>query len=245
MRLLINILFVICIVLLSKTILASSVSTIDELVSIYDTERCNQCHDDIAPDWMKSSHSKSVISPNVLSSIKDNINKYTDIKKRTLIRICLSCHAPQIKDASNELVDHIAELIIIASSGDDITKSTAAKQELSGLSINCRICHMMKGMPESRTELSIIYGPGWDEHEHSHLEDYGFDTIKSEYLMSSDFCKSCHFIPISNKPEVTILNVLDLHKNHDNKFNLDNGNDTCHDCHMKSNHSFHSHETIK
>ena len=183
---------VLCIILFGQSALASTVTNIDELISMYDSSQCRNCHDDIEPSWKHSSHSKSVINPDVIKALKSTIVKSAKTESRSTIKKCFLCHAPQVSSASDSLLDHITDLIIIAGNNTDTGKKNNAQEKLSQLSLNCRICHMMKGVPDDRAESNTIWGPGWDEHEHSHLEEYGFDTIKSDYLTSAQFCKSCH-----------------------------------------------------
>ena len=89
-------------------------------------------------------------------------------------------------------------------------------------------------MPEGKSSPNIIYGPGWDEHEHSHNEAFGFDTIKSEYLGSVAFCSSYHRKISSDK--LSQVHSLTHKKETMDKSNATNK--TCKDCHMSSGHSF-------
>ena len=214
---------------------SETVSTINELVTLYDVEGCKECHSDIASNWKNSYQARSAVSPAVLSSIKSNITNSTRSKKIELVRACFSCHAPQIKDASDELVEHITELIIMATDEKVPAKRENAKRELSKLNINCRICHMVKGMPEGKISPNIIYGAGWSEHNNNHMEEYGFDTLKSEYLLSESFCTSCHR---NSYPDIPTAIYSSLHKKCSKQFTANDENRACHDCHMDINHNF-------
>ncbi len=223
---------VLCTILFGQSALASTVSNIDDLISMYDSSQCRYCHDDIAPEWEDSSHSKSVMNPDVIKAVNSTIAQSAKNESRSTIKKCFSCHAPQVSSASDSLVDHITDLIIIAGNNEDTGKKKEAQEKLSQLQLNCRICHMMKGMPDNRAESNTIWGPGWDEHEHSHFEEYGFDTLKSDYLTSAQFCKSCHKgyehqFPGSEKFIAQVKCV----KN-------DAAAKNCQDCHIDMDHSF-------
>ena len=234
MKLFVGLIFIGIIIVIAQPILPSSVSTIDELVEMNDAERCKKCHEVVAPTWGKSKHATPLKNIIFLNSLKNSFNETTAVKRRELIRSCFSCHAPYIKDASDDLVDHIAGLIIISTDIQDKAYSETAIAELSALSIDCRVCHMIKGLPEAEVKPNIIYGTGWDSNEHSHWEDYGFDTVKSDYLLSSDSCKSCH----GDCPVNRSLSNPDEHTKSYTKSNADNNNKTCKDCHMRIDHSF-------
>jgi hypothetical protein len=229
MKLFIRFILIISIVVVTRPVIAASASTLFELVSKNDVVKCKKCHDDVAPLWEKASHARPLTNEIFLKSINSSFDEITYAKRRELIRSCFSCHAPYVKDASNELVDHIAELIIISADTEDQANSETAKAELSTLSIDCRVCHMIKGLPEADVQPDVIYGPGWDEHEDSHMKDYGFDTLKSDYLLSSGLCKSCHGGCLSS---TSLSNPAKGIECYSNKSNIN-----CYDCHMKD-HSF-------
>ena len=234
-KLFIALIFIAFVVMTPNISTSETVSTINELVALYDVERCKECHGDIASNWGNSYQARSTVSPAVLSSMKRNITNSTGDKRKELVRACYSCHAPQIKDASDELVEHITELIIIATDEKVLAKREHAKKELSKLNINCRICHMLKGVPEGKTSPNIIYGPGWSEHDKYHMEEYGFDTLKSEYLLSESFCKSCHR---DSYPDIPIAIYSALHNKCSRQFAANDENRACHDCHMDVEHNF-------
>ncbi len=53
--------------------------------------------------------------------------------------------------------------------------------------------------------------PGWDEHEDSHMENFEFDTLKSDHLISSGFCLDCH---THRLPDFLPAEYSSLHKGH-------------------------------
>lgn len=96
----------------------SSLTRIDELASKYDIETCIVCHENIHKEWSHSMHSKSIIDPRVIRTWRTFILRGLDAsskaERRDLKDVCLTCHAPQTKDASDAMVVNIAELIITA-----------------------------------------------------------------------------------------------------------------------------------
>jgi hypothetical protein len=207
-------------IIVSLFAITVSAATIDELVANYNISLCLECHADVAENLLMSNHVYSIINPRVILAIKNETK--ASKPAREAVKGCLSCHAPITDNASDDLLDKIATLIVIADNKHTGLKESAIK-ELSKLSINCLVCHMMKGMPVDKIKPKVIYGPGWDEHEHSHKDEYGFDTLKSDYFMSSEFCLSCHSGPLPS------------HKNY--KTHYTDTKKTCHQCHM-NNHKF-------
>jgi len=142
---------------------------------------------------------------------------------------CFSCHAPQAKNASDRLLEEISGLIITAVDHEDSPEGKSARQELSKVSIDCYVCHMLNGMPEGEVEPNMIYGPGWDVDEPYHKKDHGFGTVKSEYLMSSGMCTRCHH----DWPAGTSSFIMTLHKNNqEHLVTAKSSNKTCQSCHM-------------
>lgn len=96
---------------------AGQISTIDELTAEFNSESCIECHRETHKEWKNSWHGKSIIDPRVLRTwrtfILSGLDK-SEGSRRDLKDICLPCHAPQTKDASDELITSIAGMIITA-----------------------------------------------------------------------------------------------------------------------------------
>ena len=102
---------------LSRPAFAGQISSIDELESTSSAEACIGCHRETHKGWKKSWHGKSITDPRVLRTWRTFILRGLDKSegsRRDLKDICLPCHAPQTKDASDELVREIAGMIIAA-----------------------------------------------------------------------------------------------------------------------------------
>jgi len=214
-----------------RDILAKKASTIDELAGMYDISLCADCHEDKYEEWKTSEMGNSVIDPRVLRGWRAFIRLELDQEptmSRKDLTICLNCHVPQIKDATEELVVHIADLVITAVEDKDGGKREAAKNELSKLNLNCLGCHNLraKGL-DGKTEAGTIYVPrNADNPAH---EEAGFRTVKSELLQKSDFCAQCHHCP----PSVPWEQCPTLYTSYIEDFIQKGGKATCQDCHMK------------
>lgn len=211
--------------------------TIDELVKMYDITRCITCHRDKYEEWKTSTMGNSVVDTRVLRGWRTFIRLELD-QEPTLSRkdltICLNCHVPQIKDATPELVEHIAELVITAVEDKDETKRESAKKELSKLNLNCLGCHHLRARGfDGEPEEDTIYGP--KDLEFSPHEGIGFKTLESELMTKSDFCAQCHHCP----PNVPWEQCPTLYTSYVEGFLEKGGKETCQDCHMEGEKRVH------
>jgi len=217
--------------------LAQKAETIDELVKMYDITRCITCHRDKYEEWKTSTMGNSVVDPRVLRGWRTFIRLELD-QEPTLSRkdltICLNCHAPQIKDATPELVEHIAELVITAVEDKDESKRASAKKELSKLNLNCLGCHYLRARGfEGEPVEGVIYGP--EEIDYSPHEGIGFKTKRSGLMTKSDFCAQCHHCP----PNVPWEQCPTLYTSYVEGYLQKGGDRTCQDCHMKGEKRVH------
>ncbi len=211
--------------------------TIDELVKMYDITPCIVCHKDKYEEWKTSTMGNSVVDPRVLRGLRTFIRLELD-QEPTLSRkdltICLNCHVPQIKDATPELVEHIAELVITAVEDKDEAKRESAKKELSKLNLNCLGCHHLRARGfEGEPEENVIYGPF--DLDYSPHEGMGYRTQKSELMTKSDFCAQCHHCP----PNVPWKECPTLYTSYVEGYLEKGGSKTCQDCHMEGEKRVH------
>jgi|Deesub1362A_J573_1020465.scaffolds.fasta_scaffold00171_27 hypothetical protein len=210
---------------------AEKAKTIDELVKMYDITRCIGCHRDKYEEWKDSTMGNSVVDPRVLRGWRTFIRLELD-QEPTLSRkdltICLNCHVPQIKDATPELVEHIAELVIMAVEDKDEGKREYARKELSKLNLNCLSCHHLRARGfEGEPEEGVLYGPR--EITSSPHEGIGFKTKRSALMSKSDFCAQCHHCP----PSVPWEQCPTLYTSYVEGFLEKGRKETCQDCHMR------------
>jgi len=217
---------------------ASSLSTIDELTAQFDVTMCLQCHEEIANDYMTSAHAVSTSNSRFLQAFSEISSKapgkMSATEKKNVQKVCLSCHVPQVDHAPDGLVEYISSLIEKAYSDINPAAKTSAQKKLANLRVNCRVCHMMKGMPEGKVQPKTIYGPGWDKDEESHKEEYGFETVGSKYLLSSEFCISCHDNCPPDLPESICSS---LHARAERHYRVLRNMQPCQKCHMQEKDS--------
>lgn len=223
------------VMLLPLAALADKASTIDELVAQFDSSKCAECHEDIHDNWAKSWHAKTIIDPRTIRSFRTFIlsgaDKLPDVKRTILRDMCLMCHVPAAMNASDELAEQIAGLVVTAVDDKDAAKRDAATKELSKLNINCLTCHGMKtpgGLGASGLQPNTIFGPGEAE-DVPHKDEFGFDTVKSPYMKKAEFCAPCHHgCPpgMTSKECPTQWTVYQEH------YLAHGGDKTCQDCHM-------------
>lgn len=149
---------------------AEKAKSIDELAKMYDVSSCKQCHPKEYAEWEKSYHAISLVgSPRTMatlaSAVKDGLMKemtYSGVKEIKDIKvehmlICLKCHLPQIKDATDEVAQEIAKAAIDGAGGDE-----EAQKKLKKLGINCLICHNRNAIihkwTDGEPEKDVIYG---------------------------------------------------------------------------------------
>ena len=237
MRLFITLVFFISVTIIPLSVYAGSAKTIDELTANYSVDQCEDCHEEIHDEWKESWHGKSVIDSRVLRTWRTFILRGLDKSKgsrKDLKEMCLPCHAPVIKDASDELVVHIADLIVTAVDDGDKVKREDAIDELSKLNINCLDCHNMKAVPGGKAQPKTIYSTRDDIDTKLHKEEMGFETVKSDYLKKAEFCAECHH---GCPPDMPSSICPTLWTNYKEKYVAHGGDQTCQDCHMKIAHS--------
>jgi hypothetical protein len=223
--------FLITVLIIFFPSLSGAVENIDALVLMEDVIKCKECHKEKAAQWSKSAHSGSVSNMRALKAFR-NFIEYNQrdpslMASKELKENCLSCHAPQVRNASDRLLEEISGLIIMAVDHKNSSEGESAITELSKIKIDCYVCHMINGMPEGEVMANTIYGPGWDEDEESHKRDHGFGTVGSEYLMSSRMCTRCHH----DWPAGTSSIITNLHK-YSQEHLMQSSNRTCQSCHM-------------
>lgn len=202
-------------------------NTIDDIAKAYSDEACKSCHGKVHDEWKSSYHAQSVVHS--LGGIRNFIvvglgkewNK--PVSKDHLMR-CMDCHAPQLKDASESLIKHVADLIVAAVD----KKDENAKKELGKLNVNCVVCHNMKVSIEKNLhdapENGVYYGPtGKASPAHK--------TMKSNVITSAVFCGQCH--GIYTPPDGDTIGCNTLYGSYQDAYRANGGSETCQDCHMK------------
>ncbi len=233
MRVFLVVIMLVSVALIPQSAFSTTATTIDELAAMYNAESCAECHEDTHEEWKNSWHSKSLSDSRVIRTWRTFILRGLDKENmpREILRdACIKCHAPQIKDASNEVVKEIAGLIITAADDKNKAKREAAVKELSKININCLVCHNLKGAPDDKPQPKTIYGPGRAEDTSPHREEIGYDTVKSDIMNTSEFCARCHHGCPPGLPSSVCSSLWTSYQEH---YLAKGGKETCQDCHMK------------
>lgn len=236
MRLSVVLLLMISLVVIPQAVFADKANTIDEVVAPYDSSKCAECHEDIHADWAQSWHSKSITDPRTLRSFRTyllmGVDNLPEVKRTMLRDMCLMCHAPAALNASDQLAEEIAGMIVTAADDEDAAKREAANTELSKLNINCLTCHGIKdpgGLPAGTFHPNTIFGPG-DAENPPHKDEIGYDTVADPNMKKAEFCKACHHGCPPGMSSAECPTQWSVYEEH---YLAHGGDKTCQDCHMK------------
>jgi mono/diheme cytochrome c family protein len=146
----------------------------------------------------------------------------------------MECHAPMLRDASEDLVKEVAGLILAAVDEKDAGKKAEAKKELDKLNVNCIVCHNMKVGAEKNLRGApapgVYYGPaGKASPAHK--------TEKSSTITSAIFCGQCHGMLGAPDGEWLVCNTL--YGSYQDGYRGNGGTGTCQECHMKAKNRGH------
>jgi len=141
-----------------------------------------------------------------------------------------------LREASEPLIAHVAELIVAAVDEKDVAKKAAAKDELAKLSVNCVICHNtmvaveknLRGAPAPGVYYGLRGAPTPDH-----------PTERAAALGTAAFCGQCHGVQTQPDGDTVMCNTL--YGSYLDGFRGQGGSDTCQDCHMrrgKRGHTF-------
>lgn len=226
---------------------AEEAQTIDELVAMFDSSKCAQCHEEIYKQWQESWHSRAIVSS--LKGMRNFISVglarewKTKLTKVEVLK-CLDCHAPAVNYASEKLAVQIGQMVVTAFDKKGTPEGDKAKKELARLSVGCYACHNIKATAVARglrgaPEKGVIYGPAGAESD-------GHQTIETVDISRSVFCMQCH--GIYKAPDGETIQCNTLSGSYQNAYVSLGGSKTCQDCHMKKGHLFpggHDLDTVK
>lgn len=213
---------------------AKEAQTLDELIAMYDSTSCKQCHSKIYEEWEKSLHARPLIGPvgRTLATFKDYIKRRdTEFAKsksyaptmKQYLKPCLECHYPQLLDASEKVVNEIVKAIL--EDREDIIKK---------LQITCIVCHnrnaIIRKFRDGDPKPGVIYGPRYTG---PHGDPKFTRAEKNGMLEDSAFCGQCHQGPnIQHYDEpMWCVSSFDSHQ----QFYVPlGGSESCQDCHMRN-----------
>jgi nitrate/TMAO reductase-like tetraheme cytochrome c subunit len=205
---------------------ADKARTIDEMVKMYDSSSCRECHEEIYMQWEKSHHARPLMGINegiFLKGVLHSTFAPKDIKKATKKNFpCFKCHLPQALDAEDSVSAEIAQAV---AGGDKAT--------VSRLQITCIVCHNTKAiihrLQDGKPEKGVIYG-SQDIAEH---EDSSYGQVKKSVIMKeSIFCGQCHGLG-PNLDAENPYQCATLYGSYLHSYIPAGGTQTCQECHMK------------
>jgi hypothetical protein len=196
------------------------VNSLAELVKMFDSSSCKECHEKIYEQWEKSHHARPLMGLNDQIFIKGYLMRGPLAVKpgegATKDNFpCFKCHFPQIKYATDLVAAEIADAVL----KDD-------KETIRKLNISCMVCHNEKAVVHGRPEKNVIYG-------NKDINDHPKTPVKkSPLLKNSLLCGQCHGLGPNLEFE-TPVQCATLYGSYLHAYIPSGGTETCQQCHMK------------
>jgi Cytochrome c554 and c-prime len=207
---------------LERSDATETASTLSELIAMFDSSSCKECHGKIYEQWGKSHHARPLIGMGdhmLLTSFLKRVNRPDKPADQVVKRDfpCFKCHLPQIKYGTDAVAGEIAKVVV---KGD---KATIRK-----LNISCLVCHNEKAVVHGRPEKGVVYGTKDLPHHPGH------PVKKSPLLRNSLMCGQCHGLgPVLDSPEMPVQ-CATLYGSYLHAYIPAGGTQTCQQCHMKN-----------
>jgi len=219
--------------------------SVDELIKMFDSSSCKQCHQKEYEEWSQSLHAKSLIgTPRTLGSMAGTVEslwkefKHSGVKSinditADKLMFCMKCHAPQVQYLEPQGARELAELILKAAEKDE-----AAWKKIEQVNINCVICHQEKAIVHKWLDGDIDRNAIYGKKEGSHF-DPKFKTLKkSPVLGQAVFCGQCHGTgPNFEFPEPS--QCATAYGSYLHAYIPSGGAKVCQDCHMREDNLGH------
>ena len=127
-------------------------STLDELIRMFDSSSCKECHEKIYEQWEKSHHARPLIGMDDMMLLTQYLKRVDRPDKPADKAIkqdfpCFKCHFPQIKYGTDAVAGEIAKAML-----------TGDKATIRKLNISCLVCHNEKAVVHGRPEKGVVYG---------------------------------------------------------------------------------------
>ncbi len=222
-------------------------TTIAELVAMYDSTGCIDCHEESHDEWSNSAHSrpvygtgrtaatmKTALENGVLSWAFSGAEKPEDVEVEHLMG-CAKCHLPQLADATDAVAkEFIADIygLMDAYRNQDQEKFGEIKDTLLSLNINCLVCHNRMAITHKWTDgypqAGVVYGATEGEHEDEAYPEMKVSPIMSESIL----CGQCHGLG----PNLELDNPTQCATAYGSylwAYTAEGGTETCQECHME------------
>ncbi len=197
------------------------VSTLKELVSMFDSSSCKECHKEIYEQWERSHHARPLMGMDdwifMTSYLKKGPLAIKEGHRATKANFpCFKCHFPQISMATDETAAEIADAVL-----------KNDKETIRKLQITCLVCHNSKAVVHGKPEKGIVYGT-------KDLPDHpGHPVKKSPLLKDPLLCGQCHGLGPNLEFE-TPVQCATLYGSYLHGYLPSGGTRTCQECHMKN-----------
>jgi hypothetical protein len=231
-----------------KTIAAKQgkANTIAELVAMYDSSSCEECHLDIHADWLKSAHSRSIFGTGrTAATFRTTILNgcmewpYSGVKEFEEVKVehlqgCTKCHLPQLADATDEVAQEMMNTILTfmkAYQEGDTETFEKNKATLLSLNINCLVCHNRNAIVHKWTDGYPQQGVVYGSMEGEHPSDDFPAMAKSPIMKESILCGQCHGLG----PNFELDNPTQCATAYGSylwTYKAEGGRETCQECHM-------------
>ncbi len=198
----------------------AQVNSLAELVKMFDSSSCKECHEKIYEQWEKSHHARPLMGLNdqifITGYLKKGPLAVKPGEKATKKNFpCFKCHFPQIKYATDVVAAEIADAVL---KGD--------KTIVRKLNIGCLVCHNEKAVVHGRPEKNVIYG-NKDIIDHPNAP-----VKKSPLLKNSLLCGQCHGLGPNLEFDHPVQ-CATLYGSYLHAYIPSGGTETCQQCHMK------------
>jgi hypothetical protein len=200
---------------------AGQATSINELIAMFDSSSCKQCHEKIYDQWEKSHHARPLMGMDdqmLLTSYLKRMARPGKPAEQTMTKDfpCFKCHLPQMQYGTDAVSREIAKAML------ENDKATIRK-----LNIGCMVCHNEKGVVHGRPEEGVVYG-NKDIPDHE-----GHPVKKSPLLKNSLMCGQCHGLgPVLDSARMPVQ-CATLYGSYLHAYIPSGGTQTCQNCHMK------------
>ncbi len=222
-------------------------TTVAELVGLYDSRHCGDCHVAIYRDWEKSIHARSLFGTGrtaltLLTSISNGLTKWpqsgakspADIKVEHLM-VCAKCHLPQLADATDTVAREIVDDLLKwqdAVKKKNVKAAARLEEKIKSLNVNCRICHSRNAIVHKWADGYPMTREVYGSKEGPHFCGLFPSLKKSPIMGESLLCGQCHGLG----PNLELDNpsqCATLYGSYLFAYLADGGQKTCQECHMR------------
>lgn len=237
-------------------------NSIAELVAMYDSSSCIECHEEAHQQWERSVHSRSIYgtgrtAATFRTAVVNGLMEWTysgvkdpkDVKVEHLMG-CAKCHLPQLADATDAVAKELIASIYSwqgAMRNDDQVTAARESAKLKSLNINCLVCHNRMAITHKWTDgypqAGVVYGSLDGAHDDPKFPKMAKSPIMSESIL----CGQCHGLG----PNLELDNPTQCATAYGSylwSYRAEGGQESCQECHMRKSglgHDMQSYRSTK